>query len=100
MRTVRIATTKDSRSYIVNHVDFGSPKSPAADPIVRCWGEVVSARFDRVTRAVGDMKHAPSKAFVQSAVTLAEVPRDFALMNRLIGQAKTAARSGALPGYR
>ena len=100
MKMVQIATTKDGKTYIVNHVDFGSPKSPSADPIVRCWGEVVSARFDRVTRTVGDMKHAPSKAFVQSAVTLSEVPRNIALMNRLIEQAKRAARAGALPGYR
>lgn len=46
------------------------------------------------------MKHASSKAFVQSAVTLSEVPRDMTLMNLLLRQAKAAARSGALPGYR
>ena len=100
MKTVRVATTKTGQSYIVNHIDFGSASSPSADPIVRCWGEVVAVRFNRTTSAVGDAKHAASKAFVQSAVTLSEGPRNIALMTRLIEQAKRAARAGVLPGYR
>lgn len=88
----RIATTKDGKSYVVNYIDFGTTRDPKADPVVRCWGEVVGYKG-------AQRKHADSKAFLQSVVTLTEVDGGVELSKRLFEQANAQARAGALPGY-
>src|SRR3954470_5887103 len=88
----RVATTQDGKSYVVNHIDFGSSRAPLADPVVRCWGEVVSSRG-------ASRKHAGSKAFLQSVVTITEVDGGVALSVKLFAQANAQAERGALPGY-
>jgi hypothetical protein len=46
---------------------------------VHCWGELVSYRGRKT-------KHAESKTFLKSAVTVSEEPKDYALMDALFEQ--------------
>ena len=85
---VRVATVKATgKQYLVQSIDFSK-----SEPIVHCWGEVVSCRG-------ASSKHAGVVKFLKSAVDVVEVLRTASLIQDLFRQAERQAAQGTLPGY-
>jgi len=88
IRKERIAEVKATgRKYIVQAIDFRA--KPEA--IVRCWGEVSSAKEARNGGA--STRHGESKAFVKSAVEITEVTFTWAIAKELWEQAQQIKRA-------
>jgi hypothetical protein len=88
IRKVRIATVKQTgRKYLVQQIDFQAKP----EPIVRCWGEVESAKA--TSNGGGSSRHGESKAFVKSAVEITEVEKTWDLIDELWQQSQQAKRA-------